>query len=323
VNTTNLEETTWSWADIISSYRFWGIALFYILFGVSNAAYAMCSLFINTHLGYDWKLVGIGYTIQGISSCFGIYLAWFSTRTKHHALYLYGILLIIGMFLICFTQNIIAIPIGMGLFGLATGATLLTVPSIISGSRGGAEVFVLSFGTIFVIYQIFYMASNNALGHFFDESGNFTIAFFLATIIPITLGMLLLLPVNSKLFSENPPLKNDSFPPKPRDPFGVAILSLIVPFYSIYWAYRIHGEAKHLSKTSKLLSPKASAVLLFLIPFLVPIIVVTLNDCLNITKSQISTIAKRPTWVVIVWCIICYPVSFAIIQSDVNRLVAE
>ncbi len=60
-----------------------------------------------------------------------------------------------------------------------------------------------------------------------------------------------------------------------------ALLSWFVPFYLVYWLYRIHGEEAYVKPSRKLLSPRAAAwisVIPLVGDLLIPFMLSTLAD---------------------------------------------
>jgi len=319
---TNLNEASWSWAAQISSYRFWGILIYFILF-IASTNYIFNSsiwIFLREHVGLESPQIGILFTVRAISTLYGFFLAWIAIRTRnHYILFLYSTIVLIGILLVSFTQNIVLIFLGTAIIGLCSGAIALTIPSIIAGGRGGAEMFVVAFGIVTIFETISGVSLTAASGSLLANISS--VMFFLILAIPIILGMCFLIPVRSKLFYEIPPQRGISLSPKKREPIIVALLCL-VPFYSIYWLYKLHGEIRSYTDSSKLLSSRAAAWSIIFIPFLLPMMLTILNDCLNKVSTQ-KVKKQRATWVIVLWSILFYPVSFAFIQSDINKLMQE
>ena len=207
---------------------------------------------------------------------FGFFLAWIAIRTRsHYILFLYSATVLIGILLVSFTQNIFLIFLGTSIIGLGAGAIALTIPSIIAGGRGGAEMFVVAFGIVTVFETISGVSLNAASSLLLSKISS--VVFFLIFAIPIIFGMLFLIPVNSKLFYEIPPTRGISFSPQTRNPLIVALLCFVT-FYYIYWLYKLHGEIRSFTESSKLLSSRAAAWSILFIPFLLPMMLATLND---------------------------------------------
>jgi hypothetical protein len=105
---------------------------------------------------------------------------------------------------------------------------------------------------------------------------------------------------------------------------AVALLS-IIPFWStyyiIYLSYRYHGEVNSINPTQNILSPRAAAWCIFLIPFLPPIIMSSLNSSLTPKLLTLTNPKFYKTWVVVLWAFFLLPVSLALIQSNMNKLI--
>ena len=317
----NLNEASWSWAAQISSYCFWGLLIYFILFIVStNFVFSFSIwLFLSEHVGLESSQIQILFTVKAIATLNGFFLAWIAIRTRnHYILFLYSTIVLIGILLVSFTQNLFLIFLGSAIIGLCSGAIALTIPSIIAGGRGGAEMFVVAFGIVTIFETISGVSLNAASLLLFTNIS--PVKFLLIFAIPIILGMGFLIPVHSKFFYQIPPIRGISLSPQKREPILVALLCF-VPFYSIYWLYKLHGEIRSFTDSSKLLSPRAAAWSIIFIPFLLPMMLTSLNDCLNKVSSTQKVKEQRATWVIVLWSILFYPVSFAFIQSDINKLI--
>ena len=313
----------WSWADQVSTYRFWGLFAFYLM-----SVAAAGSLF---GFGIFWVIYGTTSSATALGAAgfvmrfakilgFLLALAWVLAHVQpKRALFVFASLQLIGAALIA-----VAAVFGDWLyylaaffFGAGLGGVLLGVPAVIAGGRGGVETFVLVIGTI-AISETFVASMSILTFSVINSPG----VLATATGAVILLGLLFLIPVNRVFFSEPPPSRVRSFPPTRRNPITVGLLSL-VPLYNVYhiprWLYMVHGEAAHLSPSSALLSPKAAAWGAF-VPFLPLISIASLIGCLNFRASQLGRGPYRSPLAIFLWTFFLLPVGIALTQSAINRL---
>jgi hypothetical protein len=313
-------EISWTWADQISSYRFWGLCLFFVFLSFPNSIFALVISFYYKELGIPINSIAILHLVKILASLGGFWLAWFMVRMKNHKLlYLFSSLTIIGLLLVYFIPSMITISTYSFLLGLSLGAIVLSIPSLIIGGRGGSEMFIVSFG----IMTFFEVLSPN-LSYLLSPIIEGNKCYILISLGSVILGSVLLLPINKNLFNTNPPKREFAFTPKFRDPTQVALLGLIPffnIFYIIYLAYRYHGEVNSINPSQKILSPRAAAWCIFLIPIFYPVIMSSLNSSLIPKLLTNNPIKFYKTWVVILWAFLLLPISFALIQSNVNKLI--
>ena len=316
----------WTWADQISSYRFWGIFLFFLFSLLSTTilfffGYEYIKEFGNSYIEASTILSILDYAPFG-----GLWLAWFMVRLKNHfLLYLYSALTIIGLLLILFIPSGASFTIGFFFIGLSFGAIILAVPAIIAGGRGGSEMFVVSFGLIFFFerfayanFQEYYQLLVTIVG---SPKG-----IILEQIILVLIGTLLLIPVKAKLFNSSPRKREFSLTPKSREPIVVVLLCLI-PLFNIYYfihiAYRYHGEVNAIHPTQNILSPRAAAWCIILLSVLSPVMMASLNGSLTAKLSKDNNSGYYKNWAVILWSILFLPISYALIQSNINKAIKE
>jgi len=132
-----MNESPWTWADQISSYRFWGIFLFFIFILLPNVFLNFSYPIFTEQLNLSASQIGTALSIKSIAGFGGFWLAWFLVRLKNHfLLYLYSAFIIIGLLLVYFIPTSVSIAIGFFLIGLGFGAVALSIPAIIAGGRG-------------------------------------------------------------------------------------------------------------------------------------------------------------------------------------------
>lgn len=292
---------SWTWADHISTYRFWGLMIFY-LFSLASVTMltSFLALFLNNSIGIDVSEIGVISVLITIGGIYGLYLAWATVRWKTvPMLIVAGFIQLAGCILLT-VPSLASIPalrwIGAFLFGLGPGIITLAIPSIIAGGRGGAEVFLLTFGLVFILSRVQSIYAPLFVGLLYDLLGTLNLA---APVIAVLLvGMVFLLFVNHSLFKEPPGERGYPLSPTRHDPVLQGLLCLI-PFYWLYWMYRAHGEITALAPSRKILSPRASVIACLFIPYAIyPVVLVNLNDALNDHAALIGKQPYRASWVI-------------------------
>jgi MFS family permease len=317
-NSTN--EISWTWADQISSYRFWGLFLFFVFLLIPNVIISNAFSVFRDELQITSEQIGRVFAIKSYASLYGFWLAWFMIRMKnHYLLYLFSTLTVMGLALIFLVPSIATLYIGFFLIGLSFGAISLAIPAIISGGRGGSEMFIVSFGIITFINITMWNSGSIFFG--LISSSRTSLLVGLASAI---IGSVLLIPVKPYLFNTDPPKREFSFTPRFRNPSDVALLCLI-PLYNIYFIiyilYRYHGEINSINPTQKILSPRAAAWSFLLIPLISPVILSSLNSSITPRLTADNTLQYNKTWLIILWAFLFMPVSLALIQSNMNKII--
>jgi len=319
-----LKENSWTWADQISTYRFWGILLFLIFLLIPNTVINYYLPRFIEYYGMSSNAISIAVAFKSFAIIGGIWLAWFMVRMKnHYLLFLFALLTIIGLLILILIPSTVSLFICFFLIGLSFGAVTLAIPSIIAGGRGGSEMFVVSFGIILFFESI----SQLSFGGFFPvllQISNVENGYLLIGIIASIIGVLLLLPVKAELFNIPPPERNKNLIPTHREPVIVALLCL-VPLYNIYYilhlSYRFHGEVNQINPTQNILSPRAAVWSTLFLSILSPIIVSSLNTNLIIKLKENNVPRFYKTWAIILWAFIFIPISYSLIQSNLNQLI--
>lgn len=322
-----INEVSWTWADQISSYKFWGIVLFFIFLLLPNVIITDSTYVLKAILKEEYCrmaeylfIVGVCYTFGHFG---GFWLAWFMIRMKnHYLLYLFSGLTIIGLLLLLLIPTIISLLVGYFLIGLSFGAITLAIPSIISSGNGGGKMFVVSFGVI-TLFNILIWNSYGVISFIFLSLTNPQNHIIIIGLVSALIGTILLLPIKAELFNIPPPVRGKTLTPIRRKPVTVALLFLI-PLYNIYYilhlSYRLHGEVNQINPTQSILSPKAAVWCTLFLPALLPIIASSLNTNLIIKIKENNIQRFHKTWVIILWTFIFLPISYALIQSNLNQL---
>ena len=155
-------EINWTWADQISSYRFWGPCLFLVCLIFASNLEIDYSINLLKKINLDPGNFGTLLAIKNLCLLGGIWLAWISVRIRNFQfLHLFSLLIIVGLMLIYFTPSLITLIIFNSLAGISMGAILIVVPVIIFGGRRGREMIFVSFGIL-----MFFETISDRLGGF-------------------------------------------------------------------------------------------------------------------------------------------------------------
>ena len=321
-----INEISWTWADQISSYKFWGIFLFYIFLLIPNMIINYSFSLFRESLNLNAAQIGTALGIKSFAGLAGFWLAWFMVRSKNHfIIFLYSAFIIIGLLLILLIPSVISLSIGFFLIGLGFGAITLAIPTIIAGGRGGSEMFVVSFGLITFFEVVAWTSSSGLIGSLSGILNNPKLPIIIA-IISSLIGTILLIPVKSTLFNCSPPERKFSLTPTFREPFVLVLLCLI-PLYNIYYiiylSYRFHGEVNSINPTQNILSPRAAAWCTLFLSVVAPIITCSLNSNLIPKITDHGKPTHYRNWSIILWSFIFVPISYALIQSNMNKIINQ
>jgi hypothetical protein len=315
------EKPAWTWADQISTYRFWGILLFFFFSALSlGILTTFLPILLRETLDLPLSQGGVPSAVLAVGGVFGFYLAWATARYRAKALLIAaGVMQLCGVLLLTI-PGLAAVPAlryaGAFLTGLAAGAIALAVPSVLAAGRGGAEAFVVAFGLLFTVSRIGSLVAPASIGRVLDAGGYS----LLTGIIPgwLVLGLLFLLPVKASLFQGAPGPRGHALSPTHRNPWVVGLLS-IINLYSLYWLYRAHGEVRTMAPSRAILSPRGAVVAGLFVILLYPVMLASLADALNQgAVARGGRPARRP-WVIALWAILFAPVAAGLLQSSMNR----
>mgnify|MGYP001009158699 CR=1 FL=1 len=313
------EAPYWTWADQLSSYRFWGLLLFYSLSGiaVNTLMLGAAQVSMMRDLGMSVSSIGLLGAFRTLGSLYGFYLAWIAARWRTiPMLGLCAFVELAGIVLALLPGPAAPLALrfaGAVLIGIGWGALSLAIPAILAGGRGGSEALVITFGIMSMVYTLGSLQISS-LTEFLVKSG---ISPLLFVGVPLVVGVCFLFGVPSTLFATPPSAREETFPPTYRNPVVVALLFLI-PFYWLHWTYRVHGEVAALAPSRTLLSPWTVVLEIFFLPFLFPIAMTTLIEALNRQALAHSAASWRPAWHVGVWSFFLPPVGALLVQLALN-----
>ncbi len=317
---------TWTWADQVSSWRFWGLVIFYILtFSSINAALDLAiPHFIETgnHKAATFSTL---LAVRQIAMGAGLGLAWLAIKWRpRSALVILAALGISGLILLLGLPDSRPAWVnfaGWGLVGLSTGAITLTIPAVIAAGSGGAEAFLVSFGLISILGISGKTIAALVMGLCLKTWGN-DILFQLST-LPAIVGALIVMSVDGRLFTIAPPERGYSLTPRARKPLLVSLFILFVPFYFIYWIYRAHGEVAAVAPSRALLSPRGALFCTLFVPFLPLVAMAGLIEALNRKRREHNQPPLRSPMAVYLWTLLFPPAGGFLIQSGLNRFLSE
>ncbi|HVN94567.1 MAG TPA: hypothetical protein VMT38_12770 [Terracidiphilus sp.] len=316
---------TWTWADLFGSYRFWGLFAVFVLAGSASELHFI--------FGFERFRALNMETIEPIESIsrliwapLALVLAWIAIRTRPKV-----VLLVIGALgaaaflttLIPESPNAVGLVLESVLVPLLSGTMVILLPVLIGGACGKNTSILVALGLALTFDTLFESAavslSSSIAEHYSANAGVWT-----AFALTLT-ALILIIPIAGELFTVAPPERGRSFAPTHRDPVVTAILSGVVPFYILYWLYRIHGEEAHLKPSRKLLSPRAAAwicVVPVINELMIPFILSTLADHNNEMSASIGGGRVQRPWVAFLCGLLFVPVGVGLVQASLNKLAA-
>jgi hypothetical protein len=315
--------STWTWADMISSWRYWGLLIVYVVMvGLAGPTYALTSFYLQSSLGLSATEYGGILSLSQLGTALGFCLAWPAIKGRTRIwLIAFVAIKVAGLTLLLHSSvPVAARAIGGALVGLSIGSTLLTVPAVLGQARSGAESFVVTFGAISTIGIIVSTISSVLAIRLIDTSNPQQISLFISLCAMVS--VIALLSLDGKLFTTQPPQRGYALTPVERRPFEVALLFL-VPFYGLYWIYRIHGEVASTRPSRTLLSPRGALFTAMFVPFLMLVITASLIEILNEDRTNLGKPQFQSPVKIFVWTLLFPPAAAAMIQSAFNQVMIE
>ena len=311
----------WSWADKISTYRFWGIVLFYLCSISSFFIFSVTYLRWFESMGLQIDTIAVFFSTFQLLGVVGLFIGWIVVKFAKikPGLLVFAVVQIVGICVLILFDNPGLRIIGAGLWGLGYSPIFVIMPSALAGGKSSMSTFA---GLYFVV--LFYERLQNiALGaeigylHFLDTISPVAYTVFMGFPVLVAIGFLL--PVKSVLFEEQPKERL-----KPLDLKHHSVLArfllCIIPFYSVYFMYKIHGQAANFSRTSKLLSKKGALWISLLFPVTLPVITTTLYDVLQEYAKE-KNVQTHKKGLILIFTVLFFPVTAALVQSDMNKLI--
>jgi len=316
----------WTWADLLSTYRYWGLFLAYVF--SEAAAQSMYSfVFIRfREVGFEEysRIAGVSRFVWVLLV---LLLAWIAIRTRPVRVLLIVAILAAATSLVWFIPGVPITVVGaltLLFVPLLNGLLLVVLVAALAGARGGYATTLVGFGLAWIIGLLFAFGITPLTGEMVSESGP-AAANWCVTLLLVAVAIVLI-PVRGELFTADPPPRGRALAPVQRDPVLTAILSWLLPFYVVYWLYRIHGEEAHLRPSRQLLSPRAAAwiaVIPVLGDLMLPIMLSTLADHHNEVAAEAGAGRVQRPWVAFLWTLLILPVAVGMLQSNLNKLAAS
>ncbi|XKM13444.1 hypothetical protein RCS94_10520 [Orbaceae bacterium ac157xtp] len=309
----------WTWADLISSYRFWGLCVFssLTLFISLILHLRVYSMLYNGLDPIDFAAL---MSLKSVTTVLAIIPAWLASRLKNKmiGLYLFGVFIILGMLVFpLMNDNLFILYSSVFVIYLFIAAIVLLVAGLIAKALDSVEFYILIFG--FVAILKFLVECNYSSLLVYEYSIGDQYLYILGLIIMV-IAMLFLLPIRKDPFAENPPIRQvkgvkDTY----HDPIAVFFLTIIVPFYFVYWFVRVHRLIRVYSQSAKLMTPAGAGWSVFFVPFAMPIMLITLNDVINEQQGE----PKKANCGLILLSLFLLPFAIAKVQGKLNRLNAN
>lgn len=313
----------WTWADQVSTYRFWGLVLFYLYNLSSYLIFSMTYFRRAENIGLEPSLMATLFSTFQILGLIGLLIGWIIVKFGNvKSIIIFAIIQIIGIWLLVLAENPILKIIGAGLWGLGYSPIFIVIPSSIAGGKAGMSTFAGLYFIILLserIQDLTFGAEIGYLHYFFSNVQPIVYSLFLS--IPIIIGIIFMIPVKSILFEEEPKDRIKLLDLSSHNVFVVFLLN-IIPFYFVYFMYRIHGEVANFSQSRKLLSKNGALWISLLFTITLPIITTTLYDILE-DYSRENNIKIHKKWLILLFTILFFPIAGALIQSDLNKLISQ
>lgn len=308
---------------MISSWRFWGLLIVYlIVVAMAGPTYTLAAFFLQSTIGLSASECGGILSLGQIGTALGFCLAWPAIKGRTRIWLIVFVAIKVAGLILLFHDSVPvgARAIGAALVGMSVGATLLTVPAVLAQGRDGAEGFVVAFGAISSIGIIASVICNVGVSQLMNILTLQQVSMLVS--VSAVFSVAALLSLDNQLFNAPPPSRGYALPPKGRRPMEVALL-FFVPFYGLYWLYRMHGEVATTKQSRTLLSPRAALFACMFVPFLAPVAMASLIEVLNEQRIAIGRPVFQSPVKIFVWTLFLPPVAAAMIQSAFNQAMLD
>ena len=315
----------WTWADLFSTYRFWGLFLWFVL---ASAGVQLHYMYSYQYLDRMGIMPITRSTIMAVAQVaalpLALILAWVAIRTKPVVImFCAGVLAAFAAFAFAarWPGGQAATAVLVLCVRLGSSVATLLFPTLIAGAIGGYESFVVAFGAAFLFQYgigMNMLPVGAVLIHRFGLSaaGYACASLMLAAVI-------YLIPVKHALFTTEPPARGDAIAPQHREPFLAGLLTAVVPFYMLYWLYKAHGEAAHVRPSRTLLSPRGAAwvvAMVVLLPMLLTPLAVTLLTALASRHDSSSELGLMAVPLI---ALVVYSLILTTLADHLNLCAAE
>lgn len=315
-------EANWTWADHIGSYRFWAIMIFLLSITVPSQFWnILFNSFVKDHPILTFETIANAASWHQIATLGGLWPAWLVLRRKnHYFLFVFPAVTVISFLCVRLFPSPTVLLLCAIITGIIVVAMLLVAVGLIAGVKGQMEAIIVCLGTGYVVQSIVVAAFMIVIQK--THAAEAPNVFILMGLVMPVIGSVFLLPLKGNVFESSPPLRKSEAIPKYRNP-SMVLLSYLIPMYNVYHTFslphRLHGEVYAINPSRKVLSPRAAAWSTLFLFFLAPIMVSSLNQALldKVDDKNLSRFHK--TRVVVIWAFIFLPVSYALIQDNLNH----
>lgn len=341
----------WTFADQISTYRFWGLVCAWLLVGFATSI-RKTSLLRDARAELSYADIGLALG-QGASAgmALGLILAVLVVRWRTLPCLL-GLTLVLGVLAPLGLQwgdtfTVWTMTAVVALSYLLTSMWWIVLPAVIAEGLGGRVAFASAFAVA-------------SAGKFAIDSLGIPLSIYvterwgssgmLQAMLALLLASLVLLPVRHALFSQAPVLRHRPLTPRQRNPRHVAMgtalpliagvsmlyvayralmrfevvsalwsvglgsLALVGLIYMAHWCYRIHGELAFMAPSPQLLTPRAAAIACVLMPLSSLLLPLHLGSVL--VRARPGSLSMG--WLSL-WSVLLPPLAMAMVQKAVNR----
>lgn len=311
----------WTWPRQMSTYAFWGLLALNLGSDISiRFQFPYVRELLMEVAGLDFSDMSGMFVVAAWAMPVVVLIIWAAIRWPYAVILSFALLQITGLLLVTTIglgdSDLASVGRTGGAFLNRVGATGLglTVIVVIASAKTGLRGFAVAFGAISMAtaWVFVWVAMVPPLS---ASSSAFAVWF------PMIVGLLFFLPVNRRLFSSAPEIVYAERPPMRREPAGVFFLVWFVPFYVLYWVYRIHAEARSLDPELDIPSARSSVPLL-LIPFFAAVLFSQMRTQLK-SRHPSPLLQSRSIWPVALLGVLFPPAAAAMVQSDLNAANAQ
>jgi hypothetical protein len=204
---------------------------------------------------------------------------------------------------------------------LLSSTLLIAIPVLLADACGGYQPVLVGFGAAWFSGTLLASGLVAFVGTIIEDYGFPALTWGLAILSIVVL--VVLLAIGQEVFSVDPPQRGRAIAPVNREPVVTALLACFVPFYLLYWTYKIHGEEAYVKASTQLLSPRAAAWLAA-IPVLnilmFPIMLSTLADHHNAVAAECGGGRMQRPWAAFLWAFLLPPIAIGLTQSSFNAV---
>ncbi|WP_370681468.1 hypothetical protein [Comamonas sp. GB3 AK4-5] len=342
--------TAWTFADQLSSYRFWGLLAAWVCAALSMQLLRSNALKDAMDVMGRFEMVQVMGVVPPLGMLLGLVLGLLLVRGA----------LVPGL-LVLLSLAAVLWPLAAGLWMepslLALGVTLLVgqllpftlmvvVLAVLAGGRGGTLAFASVLVVVLALKSMLEMLAPGLGLYLLDGRWPNWASPGLGLLAVLCL-LPLLRPAARALFNAAPPVRHQALKPCPRSPWGMALwvglvwLAVLMQLLLLWldmagrwtylsqacalaglvglvrWNYRLHGEVAFVAPSPELLTPRAAAWASLLVPLSSLLLPLQLAAVLN--QAQRSRISMG--WLLF-WCLLLPPVALALVQRALNEAAA-